>query len=87
MLRPASRRTTTRNRCFESQRKIGDIGFLSNIIENHDEPRGVSFYIPDGEVTPTSKKLLATMNVMLRGLPFHLSGTGNRYGKYGIHFH
>lgn len=63
-----------RNRCFESQRKIGDIGFLSNIIENHDEPRGVSFYIPDGEVTPTSKKLLATMNVMLRGLPFIYQG-------------
>ena len=72
MLRPASRRNY-RNRCFESQRKIGDM-FLSNIIENHDEPRGVSFYIPDGEVTPTSKKLLATMNVMLRGLPFIYQG-------------
>ena len=60
--------------CFESQAKIGDIGFLSNIIENHDEPRGVSRYIPEGECSPQSKKLLATMNFMLRGLPFIYQG-------------
>ena len=47
---------------------------LSNIIENHDEPRGVSRYIPEGECTNTSKKLLATMNIMLRGLPFIYQG-------------
>ena len=33
--------------CFHSQKRVGDIGFLSNIIENHDEPRGVSYYIPE----------------------------------------
>ena len=60
--------------CFESQAKIGDIGFLSNIIENHDEPRGVSHYIPEGECSPQSKKLLAAMNFMLRGLPFIYQG-------------
>lgn len=47
---------------------------ISNIIENHDEPRGVSHYIPEGECTPASKKLLATMNIMLRGLPFIYQG-------------
>lgn len=60
--------------CFESQAKIGNIGFLSNIIENHDEPRGVSHYIPEGECTVQSKKLLAAMNFMLRGLPFIYQG-------------
>lgn len=60
--------------CFESQAKIGDIGFLSNIIENHDEPRGVSRYIPEGECCPQSKKLLAALNFMLRGLPFIYQG-------------
>ena len=60
--------------CFESQAKIGDIGFLSNIMENHDEPRGVSRYIPEGECSPQSKKLLAAMNFMLRGLPFVYQG-------------
>ena len=63
-----------RSCCFASQKKIGDIGMLSNIIENHDEPRGVSRYIPEGECTPAAKKLLATMNIMLRGLPFIYQG-------------
>ena len=60
--------------CFESQAKVGDIGFLSNIIENHDEPRGVSHYIPEGECCPRSKILLAALNFMLRGLPFIYQG-------------
>lgn len=60
--------------CFESQAKIGGIGFLSNILENHDEPRGVSRYIPKGECFPQSKKLLAALNFMLRGLPFIYQG-------------
>lgn len=60
--------------CFESQTKTGEIGFLSNIIENHDEPRGVSHYIPEGECSPKSKKLLAALNFMLRGLPFIYQG-------------
>ncbi len=60
--------------CFESQRKVGKIGFLSNIIENHDEPRGVSHYLPAGEVTEDSKKMLGGLNFMLRGLPFIYQG-------------
>lgn len=60
--------------CFESQAKIGDIGFLSNIIENHDEPRGVSRYIPEGDCNAHSKKLLAALNFMLKGLPFIYQG-------------
>ena len=60
--------------CFHSQQRVGDIGYLSNIIENHDEPRGVSHYIPDGDLSLHSKKLLATMYFMLRGLPFIYQG-------------
>lgn len=60
--------------CFESQRKIADIGFLSNIIENHDEPRGVSRYIPEGDCCETSKKMLGTISFMLKGLPFLYQG-------------
>ena len=60
--------------CFHSQKRVGDIGFLSNIIDNHDEPRGVSYYIPEGDCCPTSKKMLATMYFMLRGLPFIYQG-------------
>jgi oligo-1,6-glucosidase len=60
--------------CFETQAKMGDFGFVSNIIENHDEPRGVSHYIPEDDCCDTSKKMLAALNFMLRGLPFIYQG-------------
>ena len=60
--------------CFETQAKMGDFGFVSNIIENHDEPRGVSHYIPEGDCCDTSKKMLAALNFMLRGLPLIYQG-------------
>ena len=60
--------------CFETQAKMGDFGFVSNIIETHDEPRGVSHYIPEGDCCDTSKKMLAALNFMLRGLPFIYQG-------------
>lgn len=59
---------------FRAQKKVGSIGFLSNIIENHDEPRGVSRYIPQGEASPVSKKMLATLYFFLRGLPWIYQG-------------
>ncbi len=62
-------------RCvFESQRKAAGVGYLSNIIENHDESRGVSRYIPAGECNDTSKKLLATVYFLLKGIPFIYQG-------------
>ena len=63
-----------RNCCFEAQAKVGDIGFLSNIIENHDGPRGASHYIPQGDCCDESKKMLAALNFMLRGIPFIYQG-------------
>ncbi len=63
-----------RDCCFESQRRAGDIGFYANIIENHDEPRGVSRYLPKEDVNDVSKKMLATLMFMLKGLPFMYQG-------------
>ncbi|MFT4104494.1 MAG: alpha-glucosidase [Lacrimispora sp.] len=63
-----------KNCCFESQMRVEGIGFLCSIIENHDEPRGVSRYIPQGECSDASKKLLATLYFMLKGLPFIYQG-------------
>lgn len=60
--------------CFEAQERIGTLGFYSNIIENHDEPRGVSHYIPEGQVCEAAKKMLAGLYFMLRGLPFIYQG-------------
>lgn len=71
------RRITTneyRDAIFESQKKTMNIGFKANIIENHDEPRGVSHYINKGECTEISKKMLAGILMMLRGLPFIYQG-------------
>ena len=62
-------------RCvFDTQAKIADIGFISNIIENHDEPRGASRYIPEGDQSPTSKKCLATAYFLTKGLPWIYQG-------------
>ena len=60
--------------CFTTQRKIGDIGFVSNIIENHDEPRGVSRFLPAYAQTPAGTKMLGTVNLLLRGIPFIYQG-------------
>lgn len=63
-----------KNAIFDSQLRVADIGFLSNIIENHDEPRGVCRYIPEGDLSDTSKKALATVYFFLRGIPFIYQG-------------
>lgn len=63
-----------KNVIFDSQLRTGEIGFLSNIIENHDEPRGVSRYIPVEDLSEQSKKALAAVYFFLRGIPFIYQG-------------
>ncbi len=71
--------------CFESQREMEGIGFYSNIIENHDEPRGVSYYLPEEARNTKGKKLLAALYFLLKGLPFIYQGQelGMENGNYG----
>lgn len=59
---------------FKAHERVDGIGFLSNIIENHDEPRGVSRFIPKEDLTDTSKKMLAGIYFLLPGLPFIYQG-------------
>lgn len=68
---------------FETQEKVSDIGFISNIIENHDEPRGVNRYIPGDNPSDTAKKMLATAYFFLRGLPWIYQG--QEIGMENIH--
>lgn len=63
-----------RKATFDSQRKCNDIGFLANIIENHDEPRGASTYLPSYGQNDKGIKMLATVNILLRGIPFIYQG-------------
>ena len=60
--------------CFASQKKAESVGFYSNIIENHDEPRGVSHYLPEYARKEKGEKLLAAMYFMLKGIPFIYQG-------------
>ena len=59
---------------FQAQERADRIGVLSTIIENHDEPRGVSHYIAEGPVNDTSKKALGTIQVLRKGIPFIYQG-------------
>lgn len=59
---------------IESQQEVQNVGFLANIIENHDEPRGASTYLPEYAVNPRGIKMLAAVNILLRGLPFLYQG-------------
>lgn len=63
-----------RDTVFQSKEKSQEIGLMANIIENHDEPRGVSYFLPDGEVNEMSKKMLAGLMMMAIGLPFLYQG-------------
>ena len=63
-----------RQALFTAQRKVQDVGFLANIIENHDEPRGASRFLPPYAQNETGKKLLATTSLLLRGIPFLYQG-------------
>jgi len=57
-----------------SQLEVQAAGFEANIIENHDEPRGVSRYLPDYARTPAGTKMLGTVSLLLRGIPFLYQG-------------
>ena len=59
---------------LQAHERADSIGVLSTIIENHDEPRGVSHYIAEGPVNDTSKKALGTIQVLRKGIPFIYQG-------------
>ena len=77
---------------FDTQEKISDIGFISNIIENHDEPRGVSRYIPPQDMQSmnesmriTAKKALAAVYFFVKGLPWIYQGQEIGMENYPLH--
>ena len=57
-----------------SQLETQKCGFKANIIENHDEPRGASRFLPEYSRTPEGIKMLGTVSVLLRGIPFIYQG-------------
>lgn len=63
-----------RKTVIDSQLTIQECGFEANIIENHDEPRGVSRFLPEYARTPAGTKMLGTVSILLRGIPFIYQG-------------
>ena len=57
-----------------SQLETEKYGFKANIIENHDEPRGASRFLPKHAQNPAGIKMLGTVSVLLRGIPFIYQG-------------
>lgn len=63
-----------RDTIFASQERVNNIGFMCPIFENHDEPRGVSYYLPRHAQNPSGAKAFAAVLLMLRGMPFIYQG-------------
>ena len=59
---------------FDSQQELQGKCFKANIIENHDEPRGATHYLPEHARNDAGKKMLGTVSVLLRGIPFIYQG-------------
>lgn len=65
---------TWRKAILGSQLETEKYGFKANIIENHDEPRGASRFLPEYAQNPAGIKMLGTVSVLLRGIPFIYQG-------------
>lgn len=59
---------------FKAHKRADHVGVLSTIIENHDEARGVSHFIPKSDINDRSKKALATIQMLRKGIPFIYQG-------------
>lgn len=63
-----------RENIFVNQLVTQDNGWGALYLENHDQPRSINKYIPEKDINDTSKKMLATLFMMLRGTPFIYQG-------------
>ena len=63
-----------RKTVINAQLEVQNCGFEANIIENHDEPRGVSRFLPEYARNAAGTKMLGTVSVLLRGIPFIYQG-------------
>ncbi len=69
-----------RDAVFKNQLLVQDMAFEVNILENHDQPRGATIFIPEEDYGFYSVSALAAIFMLLRGLPFLYQGqeTGTR---------
>lgn len=68
---------------FHSQLTTQKVGWGAVYLENHDQPRSVSKYIPEEEIDRHSVTLLGNLFMTLRGTPFIYQG--EELGMTNIH--
>jgi glycosidase len=66
--------TDMRTNIFTNQLVTQDKGWGALYLENHDQPRSINKYIPEEWINDYSKKMLATLFMLLRGTPFIYQG-------------
>lgn len=59
---------------YNNERITQEVGWGARYLENHDQPRSINKYIPESDINNMSKKMLATLFMMLRGTPFIYQG-------------
>ncbi|MDH6363783.1 oligo-1,6-glucosidase [Enterococcus sp. PF1-24] len=59
---------------YNSQLVTQANGWGAVYLENHDQPRSINKYIPEEYISTTTKKMLATLFMLLRGTPFIYQG-------------
>lgn len=59
---------------YESQKEVEDIGMYANILENHDEPRAASRFLPPYAQNEKGIKAIATVSLLAKGIPFIYQG-------------
>nr|WP_249274558.1 alpha-glucosidase [Enterococcus sp. 9E7_DIV0242] len=59
---------------FTDELETQAVGWGAKYLENHDQPRSINKYIPEADISDVSKKMLATLFMMLHGTPFIYQG-------------
>ncbi len=75
---------------FGTQMLYNYVGMSAPIIENHDEPRGVTYFMPDYLNNAAGARAIATVHMLLRGIPFIYQGqelgmTNTRFDSISEH--
>ena len=63
-----------RDTILNNQVYVNDLAFEANIIENHDQSRGASLFLSEEDYSYESVTALATLMLLLKGIPFIYQG-------------
>ena len=78
---------TWRKAILSSQLETEKYGFKANIIENHDEPRGVSRFLPEYAQKSCRNQDAWNRQRTASRHSVYIPGTGNRYAKCKMEQH